>query len=116
MGAMRRAKGSSVTRSRLARDHGLRLQRPEDAVAVISSGVDRCIFTLDDVSEDFFDLQNRIAGEVFQKLINYRCRVAFVLPADHGMGERVTELAREHARHPVVRFFPTMADALAWSG
>lgn len=100
--------------SRLARDHGLRLARPDDVLDVIGSGVERCIFTLDDLPADFFDLKNRLAGEVFQKLVNYRCQVAIIVPADHGLGERVTELAREHAHHPVVRFFPSIEAALAW--
>lgn len=104
-----------MSASRLARDHGLRLETPDDALAVIGSGVRRCVFTLDDLSPDFFDLRNRAAGEVFQKLINYHCQVAIVVPAAHGLGDRVTELAREHARHPVVRFFPTEAAALAWA-
>ena len=102
--------------SRLARDHGLRLERPEDALAVISSGVCPCVFTLEDLSENFFDLSNRLAGEIFQKLINYHCAVAIVVPADHGLGDRLTELAREHARHPTIRFFPTLEEALAWQG
>lgn len=104
-----------MTGSRLAREHGLRLARPDDALLLISSGVRRCVFTLDDLAEDFFDLRNRVAGEVFQKLVNYQCQVAIVVPQDHGLGERVTELAREHAEHPVIRFFPTVEAALGWS-
>lgn len=103
-----------MTVSRLAGDHGLRLAQPDDVLNVIGSGVHRCIFTLDDLPSDFFELKNRMAGEVFQKLVNYQCQVAIVVPADHGLGERVTELAREHARHPVVRFFPSIEAALAW--
>lgn len=105
-----------MTESRLARDHGLRLDRPEDAMRVISSTARPCVFTLEDLSEEFFDLSNRIAGEVFQKLINYHCPVAIVVPPEHGLGDRLTELAREHARHPVIRFFPTLDEALAWPG
>ncbi|MGE0622443.1 MAG: DUF4180 domain-containing protein [Pseudomonadales bacterium] len=104
-----------MSASRLARDHGLRLATADDALAVIGSGVHCCVFTLDDLSPDFFDLRNGAAGEVFQKLINYHCLVAIVVPDDHGLGERVTELVREHARHPVVRFFPTVEAALDWA-
>lgn len=103
-----------MTASRLARDNGLRLERAEDAIAVISSGIERCIFTLEDVSDDFFDLGNGVAGKVFQKLINYRCEVALVVPQGHSLGRRVDELAREHARHPIVRFFRSVEEALAW--
>lgn len=100
--------------SRLARDHGLRLDSVDDAMDVIASRVDRCIFTTGDVSADFYDLRTRIAGETFQKFINYNCRVAFVLPPEHEFGPRITELAREHACHPVIRFFETTDAALAW--
>ena len=100
--------------SRLARDHGLRIDQVDDAMTIISSGVRRCVFTTDDVSEAFFDLKTRLAGEVFQKLINYNCKIALVLPPDHPYGDRVTELAREHAAHPIVRFFPSIEEALAW--
>jgi len=105
-----------MAESRLARDHGLRLDSVDDAMHVIASGVRRCVFTLDDLPAGFFELSNRLAGEVFQKLINYHCQVAIVVPPDHGLGARVSELAREHAKHPTVRFFPTVAAALAWQG
>lgn len=100
--------------SRLASDHDLRIDNENHALDIISSGVRRCIFTVDDVSEDFFDLKTRLAGNVFQKLVNYNCQVAIVVPPDHGFGERVTELAREHANHPIVRFFPSIEQALDW--
>lgn len=105
-----------MANSRLASDHGLRLDSADDATRVISSGVSRCIFTLDDLSSDFFDLSNQIAGESFQKLINYNCKVALVVPPDHELGPRITELAWEHRNHPIVRFFPTVEEALEWKG
>jgi hypothetical protein len=60
--------------------------------------------------DDVLDL-----GSIFQKLVNYRFTVAIVLPADHGFGPRVTELAREHRHHPVIRFFATLDEAEAWA-
>lgn len=99
----------------LARDHQLTLASVDDAMSVIASGISRPVFTLDDLPADFLDLKNRLAGEVFQKLINYRYQIAIVVPKDHQLGTRITELAREHAKHPVVRFFTTEAEALAWS-
>ena len=102
------------TGSRLAKDHDLRIDSEDSAMDIISSGVRRCVFTMDDVAPDFFDLKSRLAGNVFQKLINYNCQIAIVLPTDHSFGERVNELAREHANHPTVRFFPSVELALAW--
>jgi len=105
----------SMTQARFARDLGLRLDGVNDAMDVIASGVRGCIFTLDDIADDFFRLENRRAGDVFQKLINYNCRIAVVLPEGHGLGERVNQLAREHASHSIVRFFATTEAAVQWS-
>ena len=98
----------------LASQHNLKLRNIEDALDVMGSGLPGCIFTLDDLGPDFFNLRNRIAGEAFQKFVNYRFPVAIVLPADHGLGDRVTELAREHARHNCVRFCQTLEQAQQW--
>jgi len=102
------------TPSLLAKDHGLYLRSASDALSVIGSGLSGCIFTQSDVAVDFFDLRNGMAGETFQKFVNYDFRAAFILSAEHGFGDRVTELIRDHRRHSTVRFFDTIEDALAW--
>ena len=79
----------------LAGENGVTLHSTDDALDVMSSGLPGCIFTPEDLHPDFFDLKNGIAGDIFQKFINYNYRVAFVIPADHGYGERVTELMRD---------------------
>ena len=68
----------------------------------------------DDFAPEFFDLRSGIAGEIFQKCVNYRVSLAIVLadPARHG--ERFAELAYEHRTHPVIRFFPSRDAAEAW--
>jgi len=98
----------------LASTNNFKLTGPGDALDVMSRGVKGMIFTLDDIGEDFFDLKNRIAGETFQKFATYNFPVVFVVPADHGLGERVTELAREHKRHNLIRFCETVAEAGDW--
>jgi hypothetical protein len=67
-----------------------------------------------DFAPDFFDLRTGLAGEIFQKCVNYRLPLAIVLvdPARHG--ERFAELAYEHRRHPMIRFFPSQDAAEAW--
>ena len=97
-----------------AKDHGIRLSSVNNAMDVLSCGVRRCLFTIDDIDPVFFNLSNGIAGEVFQKFVNYNIRIAIVLPADHSFGDRVTELAREHGKHPMVRFFDTLDSAESW--
>ena len=100
--------------SLLARDHGLAIHEAGDALSVISSGLPACIFTPSDLHPDFFDLRTGLAGEAFQKFVNYRFQVAFVVPGDHDFGERVTELMRDHATHPCIRFFATEEAASDW--
>jgi hypothetical protein len=97
-----------------ASEAGLKLHTEDDVLALVGSGLPACIFGVDDLHPRFFDLRNGIAGAIFQKLVNYRYRIAIVLPEDHGFGPRITELVRDHRRHPVIRFFSTPAEAEAW--
>ena len=98
----------------LAKENNLKLRNLDDAMDILASGLPGCIFTLDDLSNDFFHLSNRVAGEVFQKFVNYNFKAAFILPSNHALGERVTELARDHARHNCIRFFETIEQADMW--
>jgi len=98
----------------LAGQHQIKLESAQDAFKVIGSGTGPLIFTLADLAPDFFDLRNGMAGEVFQKFTIYGIRAAFVIPLDHRLGERVTELAREHAKHPQIRITKTVAEAHRW--
>jgi hypothetical protein len=63
---------------------------------------------------EFFELRTGFAGEVMQKFVNYRARLAIVVPDARAHGERFGELVYEHQSHPHVRFFTTEADALSW--
>ena len=98
----------------LAKCHNIRLDSAQDAFQVIGAGVGPLIFTVDDLAPDFFNLRNGMAGDVFQKLTTYGVRAAFVIPDDHQLGERVTELAREHRQHSVVRITNTINAAHQW--
>ena len=70
----------------------------------------------DDLGPDFFNLQTGLAGELIQKFVNYRVRVAIVLPTPDSYGDRFSELAYEHATHPTVRFVRSFAEAKDWLG
>ena len=99
----------------IASEAGIKLHTEDDVLDLIGSGLPACILSVEDLHPQFFDLRNGIAGSIFQKLVNYRFRVAIILPADHGFGPRITELAREHRHHPVIRFFATLDEAEAWA-
>ena len=55
-----------------------------------------------------------MGGELFQKLVNYRGRLAIVIRDPRAYGERFSELAYEHRRHAAVRFFEDHAQAQQW--
>jgi hypothetical protein len=77
-------------------------------------GTDGLILTEGDLTPDFFDLRTGLAGELFQKFINYQIQVAIVLPDPTAYGERVSELAYEHTSHNMVRFVRSEDEAKAW--
>jgi len=86
----------------------------------ISDALDACIesegliLTEKDLSREFFDLRTGLAGELFQKFINYNVRVAIVLPDPDAYGERISELAREHTSHSLIRFVRSADEARTW--
>jgi len=69
-----------------------------------------------DLCPEFFDLRSGLAGVALQKFVSYHARVAIVVGHDDSHGDRFLELMREHRTHPLVRFFPTAAEAEAWLG
>jgi hypothetical protein len=72
------------------------------------------VLTEEDLGPEFFDLRTGLAGELFQKVVNYRGRLAIVIRAPEAYGDRFSELAFEHRQHSLVRFFDDKAQALLW--
>jgi hypothetical protein len=72
------------------------------------------LLTEEDLGPDFYELKTGLAGELFQKVVNYRGRLAIVIRDARVYGERFSELAYEHRRHPSVRVFDDRAQALQW--
>jgi hypothetical protein len=72
------------------------------------------IVTEADLCPEFFDLRTGLAGELLQKFVNYRARLAIILSDSGVYGERFSELVYEHRQHPVVRFFGSESDARKW--
>ena len=100
----------------VAADHDLRIAAMADVQTLLETayGVDGVLLLEGDLGSAFFDLRSGIAGELFQKCTNYRLKLALVVPDPPAHGERFTELAREHARHKLIRFFALQSDALEW--
>jgi len=84
-----------------------------DAIAACF-GTDGLILTEDDLAQEFFDLRSGLAGELFQKFINYKLRMAIVLPNPEAYGDRISELAHEHKSHNMIRIVRSKDEAEAW--
>lgn len=69
-----------------------------------------------DFDPEFFNLRSGIAGEIFQKCVNYRLPLAIVLREPAKYGQRFSELALEHRTHLLIRFFANREDAQMWLG
>ena len=95
---------------------GISIQSSADIADAITAclGSDGLILTEGDLTPDFFDLRTGLAGEFFQKAVNYRARVAIVVPDPSVYGDRFSELAREHSSHGIIRFVRSLNDAKVW--
>ena len=100
--------------SLLASDHGLVLASEADALDALSLGLPGLVFAESDLHPDFDRFQTGLAGAVLQKFVNYQFRVGLVVSPAHAHGPRLDELMRDHERHPYVRFFSTVEQALEW--
>ena len=102
----------------VAADAGLAIHSLTDIADVLGAcyGADGLLFTEQDLGPDFFKLRSGLAGELLQKFVNYRLRVAIIIPNPTIYGERFSELVYEHATHPLIRFVHSRAEADAWLG
>lgn len=88
-----------------------------DLIAACSElGTDRVLLPGSILPEAFFDLHTRFAGEFVQKLLNYRLRVAGLIPPDPAHGDRFREFLLEAGRGPQFRVFGVRDDAIRWLG
>ena len=83
--------------------------------ACLSSDVDGALLYAPNLTAGFFDLSSLEAGEILQKLRNYRIRLAVVCPPGTvRFSSRFGELLAEERRGRFFGVFDTRADALAW--
>jgi PadR family transcriptional regulator AphA len=78
------------------------------------SGAPRALVHADNLAEEFFDLKTRVAGDVLQKFINYRIRVAAVLSRERIGTGRFSEMVMEANRGDDFRVFDDKEKAIAW--
>ncbi|MBT8145556.1 MAG: DUF4180 domain-containing protein [Gammaproteobacteria bacterium] len=95
---------------------GLILGSHDEIAEVLSRSLSQSGIVLNerDLAPAFFDLSTRIAGELFQKIINYHSLLAIVVVDPARYGERFSELVHEHQDHSHIRFFKNQTDAELW--
>lgn len=100
----------------VGRSHPIHIRSLADIADAISRGLEQGALLLDEsnLCEEFFDLRSGLAGELFQKSVNYQTPLAIVISDAKKHGDRFNELVHEHRRHPFVRFFPSEPEARAW--
>lgn len=102
----------------VASDSGINIRSSSDISDALgmSFGSKGLVLAESDLAPEFFDLRTGLAGELFQKFINYKLRLAIVLPDPEAYGERFGELAYEHRSHDMIRFVSSKDEAIAWLG
>lgn len=76
-------------------------------------GFDRVILYTQNITPDFFDLKNGMAGEILQKFSNYRVRLAIVGDFSEYPGQSLKDFLYESNKGRHVNFLPTLAEALS---
>jgi hypothetical protein len=104
-----------ITKLVVASERGISIRSRDDISDAVGASLGRgLILSEADLGPDFFDLRTGLAGELMQKFVNYRVRVAIIVPLPDDHGERFAELAHEHATHPTVRFVRSLDEAMQW--
>lgn len=92
------------------------LDNTNDVMDLLASsfGTPGLLLDEEELGAKFFDLNTRLAGELFQKFMNYNTRLAVVVKDRTRYSKRFQELAYEHDHHASIRFFADRAAATTW--
>lgn len=92
----------------------LLIVNPEDTLQLMVDlyyqGYDRIIVSENNVTPDFFDLKTRLAGEILQKFVNYKMRIAIVGDFEKYPGQSIKDFIYESNKGPHIKFVKTIAD------
>jgi hypothetical protein len=94
------------------------LQSERDALDLTAAcgenDTDRLMLHASNLSDDFFDLKTRLAGDILLKFTNYRIRVAAVIPKERIGTGHFAEFVWETNRGNQFRVFETRELAERW--
>ncbi len=95
---------------------GYLIEKAEDGLDLLGTvyyqGFDRMIIHAKNITQDFFDLKNGMAGEMLQKFSNYRMRLAIVGNFSTYTGKSITDFMYECNNGKQVNFLKTIHEAL----
>ncbi|MBB6634116.1 DUF4180 domain-containing protein [Cohnella thailandensis] len=82
------------------------------ATVQYNEGVNKLLLRKENVSEAFFDLSTRLAGEVLQKYVNYQVKLAIVGNYDGYSSKSLKDFIYESNKGSQVFFLPSEEAAL----
>lgn len=92
------------------------IQNADDALDLMGNiyyqGFDRMILHQENITPDFFDLKNKMAGEILQKFSNYRIRLAIVGDFSKFASKSLNDFINESNRGKQVCFVSSVSEAL----
>jgi len=95
---------------------GLIIQQQGDGTDLMGNvyyeGYDRIILHQENITEDFFDLKNGMAGEILQKFSTYRVRLAIVGNFSHYNKKSLQDFIFESNKGRQVNFLPSVDEAV----
>lgn len=93
------------------------IRNTEDALDLLGNvyyqGFDRMIIHQDNITADFFDLKNKMAGDILQKFSNYRVRLAIVGNFSKYSSKSLREFIFESNKGKLVNFVASVNEALS---
>lgn len=92
------------------------IEKAEDGLDLLGNvyyqGFDRMIIHERNITPDFFDLKNGMAGEMLQKFSNYRMRLVIVGDFSLYTSKSITDFMYESNNGKQVNFLNTLEEAL----
>lgn len=92
------------------------IKTSEDGLELLGNiyyqGFDKLIIYVKNISPDFFDLKNGMAGEILQKFSNYRIQLAIVGDFTSYISQSVIDFIRESNRVGNINFTGSLDEAL----
>lgn len=94
------------------------IQSDQDGLDLLGNiyyqGFDRMIVHEKNIVQEFFDLKNKMAGEILQKFSNYRVKLAIVGDFDKYNSKSVRDFIRESNKLGHICFVKTVQEALTF--